>query len=115
MSTWEYVSEEEFRENLYVVLDQFQYGQFEFVTGPGRSGAVASVYASHYLGIPFIPHKAGVYSRLTSGLIVDTARYTGGTLRKSANWHRNRGLSVETAFVYAEDKGHYFKFWYEEV
>jgi hypothetical protein len=55
-----------------------------FVTGPGRSGAIASVYASHLWGAAFLPF--GETADCTPGnvLIVDTATNTGRTLRKAA-------------------------------
>lgn len=48
------VQEPEFRERIKAVLAGVEA---KAVTGPGRSGAVASVYASHILGLPFIPYK----------------------------------------------------------
>ncbi len=53
------------------------------VTGPGRSGAVAAVYASHILGIPFIPFGAQAPLALGRVLLIDTARESGKTLRKA--------------------------------
>ena len=47
------VAEAEFAGVLRLKLLGVQAGA---VVGPGRSGAVASVYASHILGIPFIPY-----------------------------------------------------------
>lgn len=110
---WERISEEEwarkFRLNLWFLNGE----KFDFVTGPGRSGAIASVYASHYLGIPFKPHKAGSYKSGEYVLIVDTVEYTGKTLRKSEKWHQSRGLITRTCFALKENKGHYYKMWYE--
>lgn len=54
-----------------------------WVTGPGRSGAIASVYASHLLGIPFVPYGSKCPDR-GRVLIVDTACQSGRTLRKAA-------------------------------
>lgn len=53
------------------------------VTGPGRSGAVAAVYASHLLGVPFIPYGSQCPTHLGRLLIVDTAMESGATLRKA--------------------------------
>lgn len=53
------------------------------VTGPGRSGAVAAVYASHILGVPFIPYGCKVPVHLGNLLIIDTAMESGATLRKA--------------------------------
>lgn len=78
------ISENEFRERLYSILDSFDTSQFGSVTGPGRSGAVAAVYTSHYLGIPFIPYKSKYPENLGKLLIVDTARQSGETLRKAS-------------------------------
>lgn len=110
---WGLMQEEEWRQKFYAKLDEAQKIPFSFVTGPGRSGAVASVYASHYLGIPFKPHKAGNYESDNSVLIVDTVEYTGRTLRKAAAWYEKRGLITLTTFAIKETRGHYYKMWYE--
>lgn len=53
------------------------------VTGPGRSGAIAAVYASHLLGVPFIPYGQKAPLHLGRLLIIDTATESGATLRKA--------------------------------
>lgn len=83
------------------------------MTGPGRSGAVAAVYASHHLGIPFKPHKAGNYYNDSRVLVVDTVEYTGRTLCKAAAWYRKKGLDVDIVFAVKESRGHYFEMWCE--
>lgn len=110
---WERMSEEVWAEAFYSALDEVMSNPFDFVTGPGRSGAVAAVYASHYLGLPFIPHKVGRYEGYESVLIVDTVEYTGRTLRKAQKWYMKRGLIATTCFAIKETRGHYFKMWYE--
>lgn len=112
LSEWLYVEEQDYKADFYLKLSQ-PSKRYDFVTGPGRSGAIASVYASHFLSIPFVPHKAGNYGSFKTCLVVDTVEYTGQTLRKSVNWHRARGLEVDSMFTYKEYKGHYYKFWYE--
>ena len=87
--------------------------EVDFVTGPGRSGAVASVYASHILGVPYKPHKCGNYSLDKRVLLVDTVKYTGKTLNKARNWYEKRGLEVVVCYGFLETKGYYFKMWYE--
>ncbi|MCO6407328.1 hypothetical protein [Hoeflea alexandrii] len=78
------VSEQEFHARIAHVLsadtDDIEIGS---VTGPGRSGAVAAVYASHLLHIPFIPYGAKVPTHLGRLLIIDTAMESGATLRKA--------------------------------
>lgn len=111
--SWNHLTEQAFRVHFYEALDRVDKNSFDFVTGPGRSGAVASVYASHYLGLPFIPHKAGDYITFESVLVVDTVEYTGRTLRKASKWYQKRGLSVKTVFGFKEHRGHYYKLWYE--
>lgn len=59
------------------------YGDVGCVTGPGRSGAVAAVYASHILHVPFIPYGAVAPAHLGRLLIIDTAMESGATLRKA--------------------------------
>lgn len=114
--TWQPVSEHHFRETFYKRLDGVMeegHPKFDFVTGPGRSGAVAAVYASHYLGLPFIPHKAGNYAKFNHCLIVDTAIYTGKTMRKSFKWHEKQGVKVVPVWAFTEWRHHYYLFWYE--
>lgn len=76
------VSEEEFAERLRALLQADLYDEAGWVTGPGRSGAIAAVYASHILHIPFVPYGSEA-ARLGRVLIVDTARETGATMRKA--------------------------------
>lgn len=77
------VSEQEFRERANEVLSPLM-GQYKSVMGPGRSGAVASVYASHLLEIPWLPATASVPLHLRPVLVVDTAVLTGHTLKRFA-------------------------------
>lgn len=109
-SKWEPVDEEWFRARLYYKLEVYKYkhGPFTFVTGPGRSGAVAAVYASHYLGVPYIPPK---FRQASTALVVDTARLSGKTIRKCASWHGTEHM----LWAFDEVPGHYYKFWYEDV
>src|SRR5277367_2980671 len=74
------VSEQEFSAAIRTVLQGVEVGS---VTGPGRSGAVASVYASHILGIPFIPYGQPAPAYLGRVLVIDTAAESGATLRKA--------------------------------
>lgn len=111
--TWININESEWRSAFIASISGIDPDAFDFVTGPGRSGAVASVYASHYLGIPYKPHKAGNYDKDASVLIVDTVEYTGRTLRKAISWYQRKGLFVDTAFALKETRGHYYKMWYE--
>jgi hypothetical protein len=75
------ISEAEFDERIRDILS---YGvEAGCVTGPGRSGAIAAVYASHILGIPFIPYGAKSPEHLWPLLIIDTATESGATLRKA--------------------------------
>lgn len=75
------VSEAEFDERIREVLVGLD--SVGCVTGPGRSGAVAAVYASHILGIPFIPFGSKAPLNLWPLLIIDTATESGRTLRKA--------------------------------
>ena len=84
-------------------------GKFKAVTGPGRSGAVASVYASYFLGIPFIPFGE-IPEACKPILIIDTATLTGKTLRKAVKKIGN-GASTVALFGDAPIK----HFWYEEL
>lgn len=77
------VTESEFRSRLAEVLAALPVAEIGSVTGPGRSGAVAAVYASHLLGVPFIPFGSRCPTHLGRLLIIDTATESGATLRKA--------------------------------
>lgn len=79
------------------------------VTGPGRSGAIASAMASHMLGIPFVPYGQPVTPDLRPLLIIDTAAKTGRTLRKAAQRYHD-GETIPVA-LYQEPPR--VRFWYE--
>lgn len=76
------ITEVEFDERIRHMLSDPFYDDVAWVTGPGRSGAVASVYASHILHVPFVPY--GSFARdLGRPLVIDTARESGSTMRKA--------------------------------
>lgn len=110
------VQEEEFRKVFVSKLDKMMnywlgYGgeRFDFVTGPGRSGAIASVYASHHLGVPFVPYKNKPDGTF---LVVDTAVLTGATIRKASRYYNN----APVCYAYTQGRDHdRVKFWYEEL
>lgn len=76
------IGEAEFNVRIREVLTS-GYPDVGCVTGPGRSGAVAAVYASHILRVPFIPFGSRCPTKLGRLLIVDTATESGQTLRKA--------------------------------
>ena len=78
------------------------------VTGPGRSGAIASVYASHILGIPWIPAGQPIPVHLQPVLVIDTAIKSGASLRKLG---RRCGEPCIQMAVYEEPPR--VVFWYE--
>lgn len=104
------VSEPEFRVSLEMALDDLHdVDRIGSVTGPGRSGAVAAVYASHYLGVPFVPYGQKAPTHLGDVLVVDTARQSGRTLRRAAaKYGTKRVLSVF-------EEPPRVKFWYEKI
>lgn len=104
MARW--VSAEELNETLKAKLDEIG-SDFDFVTGPGRSGAVASVIASHYLGIPFLPYGTKVSGK-PRVLVVDTAMQSGRTIRKACRRYETDD------FVFAFNEPPRVKFWYEK-
>ena len=101
------VSEAEFAERLQSVLSS-GLENIGAVTGPGRSGAIAAVYASHILGIPFIPYGMRCPEQFRL-LIVDTARESGRTLRKAAKRYDYANPQVVVAF----EEPPRVAFWYE--
>lgn len=105
-----FVEEIDFRLTLQVTLGCIPRDRYSFVTGPGRSGAVAAVYASHLLGIPYLPHKV---RKITDGsiLVVDTAVASGNTIRKCAKWYGG----ADYRYMYDQTKCGRVKFWYEKL
>lgn len=101
------VTEPEFRERLTSILATTDTSNIGCVTGPGRSGAVAAVYASHYLHVPFIPYGGKAPDRLGRLLLIDTARQSGRTLRKAER--RYDGALVIACF----EEPPRVAFWYE--
>jgi hypothetical protein len=80
------------------------------VMGPGRSGAVASVYASHFLGAIWLPPTMGrLPSQLRPLMVIDTAAKTGATIRKI-----QRRFEAEYSVVLF-DEPPLLRFWYENV
>lgn len=103
------IEEETFRAELKRRLTQIG-PLFKSVTGPGRSGAIASAYASHMAGVPFVPYGERIPDKLQPVLIVDTAAKTGRTLRRAA---RNAGCNSITLAVFNEPPR--VRFWYEDA
>src|SRR3990167_7737575 len=79
------------------------------VMGPGRSGAIASVYASHYLGAIWLPAMMRVVPQvLRPVLVIDAATMSGASLRKLAN-----RVKAEFQLALFEEPPR-VRFWYEE-
>lgn len=117
-----YVTERQFTAKLasaLETLDRAHYdgrAPFAFVTGPGRSGAIAAVYASHMLGIPFLPFKAPIEAQVGKDrlLFIDTAVWSGETLKKGSAFYASRGFRVKQLFVFDERIDQTRRiFWYE--
>lgn len=103
------ISEPEFYARLRVVLLSVDRSDRKCVTGPGRSGAIASVYASHLLGIPWIVSASFVPADLKPALVIDTAAKTGRTIRRCA---RLAGLDEADHVVLWQEPPR-VRFWYE--
>lgn len=101
------IGPEEFEERLKSI--EVYRGLVSYVTGPGRSGAVAGVYASHYLNKPYIP-IGNVKENHKPILIIDTAIQTGKTLRRARN---KIGKGAYACALFNEPPS--LKFWYEKV
>lgn len=102
------ISERQFSIAIKKVLT-FACDEFGCVTGPGRSGAIASVYASHILRIPFIPYGQKPPIELGRLLIIDTAVETGKTIRKACKKYAK--YNPFAVAIYAEPPR--VIFWYE--
>lgn len=103
------VGEQEFHATVRVLLEREALEDVGCVTGPGRSGAVASVYVSHILGVPFLPFGSPCPANLGRLLIVDTATESGKTLRKAARRYAEHNPTV-IAFFHEPPR---VAFWYE--
>lgn len=107
-SIW--IEEKEFSERLSMLLLETTFDP-DFVTGPGRSGSVAAVYASYILGRPFIPYGATPPGRKI--LVVDTASMSGRTIRKAVSKYERQGYETVGLVAYESDDRHHF--WYERL
>ena len=105
------VTEPEFHARLVGVLTTLSASKIGSVTGPGRSGAVASVYASHQLGVPFISFGSRCPTHLGRLLIIDTARESGATLRKAERRYADANPIVVACF----EEPPRVAFWYEAL
>lgn len=111
------IGEPEFAQALCAALDTSVEARLvRSVTGPGRSGAVAAVYASHMLGIPFLP-----FGQPGPGpvLVIDTAMKTGRTIRRAVRRYERLGMAAYDLVVFDEgpaapgERGSRLRFWYE--
>lgn len=110
-----FVSEAEFRERLAIVLlcARRRLRRVGSVTGPGRSGAIAAVYVSHQLGVPFVPFGVRAPLELGPVLIVDTAMESGRTMRKAARkYAMDHGAGAPISLVFYREPPR-VAFWYE--
>lgn len=103
------VSEPEFQARLEELAATLPTSELGSVTGPGRSGAIAAVYASHLLGVPFIPYGSRCPLHLGRLLIIDTARESGATLRKAERRYADARAVVLACF----EEPPRVAFWYE--
>jgi hypothetical protein len=105
------VTEEEFDGAIHRLLSDRKKEMDEIgcVTGPGRSGAIAAVYASHILHVPFIPMGTMPPRHLGRLLIIDTATETGKTLKKAGVKYRE----YEPLIVAIYHEPPRVMFWYE--
>jgi adenine/guanine phosphoribosyltransferase-like PRPP-binding protein len=86
----------------------------DFVTGPGRSGAVAAVYASYALSAPYIPHSTRPAEPGETMLVIDTVSMSGRTIRKAASRWKRLGYEVEALVLYSSPTIRHH-FWYENL
>jgi hypothetical protein len=104
------VSEDEFAVAIRRFLESGSLlAQVGAVTGPGRSGAIAAVYASHILRVPFIPYGSPWTEGRGRILVIDTAMESGATLRKAER--RYKIYQPIVCAVYQEPPR--VAFWYE--
>lgn len=105
------ISEKEFSLKLLMLLNSCDLSKVRCVTGPGRSGAIASVYTSHILGVPFVPFGQELPDYMNPILIIDTACSSGKTLRRAERKYSKHNPIIK--FVFKEPPR--VKFWYENI
>lgn len=103
------MTEPEFQARLIEVLAALPATEIGSVTGPVRSGAIASVYASHLLGVPFIPFGSRCPVNPGRLLIIDTARESDATLRKA----ERRYADARPVVIACIEEPPRVAFWYE--
>lgn len=86
----------------------------DFVTGPGRSGAVAAVYASYALSSPYIPHSTRPAESGETILVIDTVSMSGRTIRKAESRWKRLGYEVSSLVLYSSPTIRHH-FWYEAL
>lgn len=108
-----WVEEPEFAARMAAVTE---LARPDFVTGPGRSGAVAAVYASYALGVPFLPwmDEPAALRPGNRVLIVDTASMSGRTMRRATNRYLGLGYEVDS-FVAFDEREQRHHFWFERM
>lgn len=76
------ISEADFIDRLKLVLEDPEFSHAEWVTGPGRTGAMAAIYASHILNVSFVAYghrpKANGYV-----LVMDILNDNPRTMRRA--------------------------------
>lgn len=103
------IREEEFQERFIAILNEADLKSIGCVTGPGRSGAIAAVYASHHLRVPFIPYGCMPPEKIGRMLIVDTAMESGKTLKKACREY----AAYDPVALFAFNEPPRVIFWYE--
>lgn len=85
-----------------------------FIVGPGRSGAIAAVYASYHLHRPFVPYGHKGAEAGARVLVIDTVSMSGKTMRKAKSRYERLGYVVDAVTVVPQNqKRHHF--WFEQV
>jgi len=86
----------------------------DFIVGPGRSGAIAAVYASYHLHRPFVPYGHRGAEPGARVLVIDTVSMSGRTMRKAKGRYERLGYVVDAVTVVPPNqKRHHF--WFENV
>lgn len=112
-----YITEQQFREKVALTLGwmvELEGGAWrpKLVVGPGRSGAIASVYVSHFLHVPWVPYGVDLPDTKSGLLIVDTAMKSGRTIRKAARKYDKHLPMIQ--WFYDENQTGRVRFWYEQ-
>lgn len=104
------ITEKAFKKKLTERLAIFKEHKPDFVTGRGAHGVVAAVYASTFLGVPYL--QFGWDSKGKNMLVVAGACGTGKSLKRLTQELAKKAAYVEGVAIY--EQAEKIDFWFEK-